>query len=64
MLKLKVLEVAEEVGVEKGVEKGIGLGKYEVAESMIADGDSIEKISRNTKIPIDDLVEHFRLKAK
>ena len=63
MMKLKVLEVAEEIGVEKGIELGVEKGKYEVAESMMADGDSIEKISRNTKIPINDLAEHFQLEA-
>ena len=55
------LEEAQQVwleeGMEKGIEIGIDKGKLETAQLMFADGDSLEKIARNTRIPRETLKE-------
>jgi len=47
------LEEAKEVWFEEGIEKG----KLETVRAMFADGDSLEKISRNTGMVLDTLKE-------
>jgi predicted transposase YdaD len=42
-------------GIETGKLEGIETGKLEDARAMIAEGDSLEKIARVTKIPIKTL---------
>jgi len=34
---------------------------FKVAESMMADEESIEKISKHTDIPVNELIEYFKL---
>ena len=46
-----------EEGIEKGREEGIDKGKLEVAKEMFAEGDSLEKIARVTKLPLKFLEE-------
>ena len=70
------LEEAKEVwfgeGIEEGIEKGIEKGReeerlknaeqlLEMARTMFADGDSLEKIARNTKIPLEILKEKLTI---
>jgi hypothetical protein len=54
-MRIKVLEIAE----DKGIEKGIEIGKIDTAKEMLAEGDSIEKISRVTKITVSILEKHL-----
>jgi len=48
-------EEGMEKGIEKGMEKGMEKGKLEISRAMLAEGDSIEKIARITKIPLEIL---------
>ena len=48
-------EEGELKGIKKGIEKGIEEGKLEDARAMFAEGDSLAKISRVTKIPAKTL---------
>ena len=34
---------------------------FKVAESMMADEESIEKISKHTDIPVNELIDYFKL---
>jgi len=54
-------QVWREEGIEKGIEKGREAKGLEIAREMFADGDSLEKISRNTKIPLNMLKEELRV---
>jgi len=47
------MEEAQQVWLEEGREEG----RLETARSMFADGDSLEKIARNTGMPLDSLKE-------
>ena len=52
----EICKTFEELGwTEKWMEKGIEKGKLETAHAMFAEGDSPEKISRVTKIPLNTL---------
>ena len=62
------LEEAKEVWFGEGIEEGIEKGReeerlknaeqlLEMARTMFADGDSLEKIARNTKLPMETLRE-------
>ena len=51
------LEEAQQVWLEEGIE----IGKLETAQSMFADGDSLEKIVRITRIPLETLSEKLRV---
>ena len=58
------MQTFEELGwaekwVEKGIEKGIEKGKLEDARAMFDEGDSVQKISRVTKIPLNMLEKEF-----
>ena len=58
MWSAEICKTFEELGwAEKWVEKG----KLEDARAMFAEGDSIEKISRITKIPLNTLKEEFSI---
>ena len=46
-----------EEGIEKGREEGIEIGMLKTAKAMFKDGDSLEKIARNTGIPLESLKE-------
>ncbi|MDR1727023.1 MAG: hypothetical protein LBT74_03700 [Acidobacteriota bacterium] len=46
-----------EKGLKEGIKEGIEKGKLEDAQAMYADGLGIERISRITKIPIEQLRE-------
>ena len=56
--KAALQQVLIDVGVvdEAKTQKG-----FEVAESMFTDGESLERISRYTKISVEELVDHFNL---
>ena len=51
------LEEAQQVWFEEGREEGREEERLEIAREMFADGDNLEKIARNTKIPLDTLKE-------
>ncbi|MDR1560052.1 MAG: hypothetical protein LBS84_10225 [Clostridiales bacterium] len=51
MIKLKILELAEEKGIEKGRQET----KLETARALHAEGDSLEKIARTTKLQVEFL---------
>jgi len=51
------LEKGIEKGLEKGIEIGIEKGNLRTARAMLMDGDSLEKIARNTGIPLGTLRE-------
>ena len=51
------LEEAKEVWFEEGREEGREDRGMEIALSMFADGDSLEKIARNTGVPLERLKE-------
>ena len=55
------LEDAKQVWLEEGREEGREEGGVEkglkIARAMFEDGDSLEKIARNTEIPLDSLKE-------
>ena len=59
------LEEAKEVwfeeGREEGREEGIEAKGLEIARAMFAEGDSPEKISRVTKLPLETLKEKLRV---
>ena len=55
------LEDAKQVWLEEGIEIGVDKGKLETAYAMFMDGDSLEKIARNTKWPIETLKEKLRV---
>ena len=46
-----------EKGREEGREEGIEIGMLKAAKAMFNDGDSLEKIARNTGIPLESLKE-------
>ena len=48
-------------GREEGIEIGIDKGKLETARAMFLEGDSLEKISRVTGIPLETLKEKLRV---
>jgi len=50
-----------EAGIEKGREEGREERELEIAREMFADGDNLEKIARNTGIPLDTLKEKLRV---
>jgi hypothetical protein len=50
-------EEGREEGIEEGIEKGREKERFENARAMYAEGDSLEKINRVTKIPIETLKE-------
>ena len=52
----------EQILIESGIAEKVEMKKgFEVAKSMLEYGDSIEKISSVTKIPAEELVNHFGL---
>jgi predicted transposase/invertase (TIGR01784 family) len=51
------MELGREEGIERGIEQGIERGHIEDARAMFAEGDSLDKISRVTRIPVDRLKE-------
>jgi predicted transposase/invertase (TIGR01784 family) len=46
-----------EKGIERGIEKGVERGKIEIAEEMIKEGESIEKIKKYTKLQENKILE-------
>jgi len=58
----KTRSALQEMIIEAGLaeiwknEKG-----FEVADTMYAEGESIEKISKYTKIPVNELIEYFKI---
>jgi hypothetical protein len=66
MLTTRTRQMIEEIGWgeqwrQKYIEKGIEKGKLEDAQAMFAEGDSLEKIARVTKIPPKTLKEKLRI---
>jgi hypothetical protein len=60
MLTAEICKTFEELGwTEKWMESGELKGKLEDACAMFAEGDSIEKIARITKLPLDTLKENL-----
>jgi len=59
------LEEAQQVWLEEGIERGIDKGReeerLEMARAMFAEGDSLEKIARVTKEPVELLSEKLRV---
>ena len=51
----KGMEKGMKKGMKKGMEKGMEKGKLEAARAMFAEGDSLDKIARITKIPLETL---------
>ena len=55
------LEDAKQVWREEAIEEGIEKGKLEDARAMFMEGDSLEKIARITKLPVESLKEKLRV---
>ena len=54
-------EEAREEGIEEGIEKGREERDFEIARTMFAEGDSLEKIARVTGKPLELLKEKLRV---
>ena len=60
--KTTLQQVLVDTGVVDLAKKQAEMKKgFEVAESMLTDGESLEKISKHTKIPVEELIKHFKL---
>ena len=64
MLTAELCETLEKIGLgerwrKEGIEKGIERGKLEDAQALLAEGDSLEKIARVTRLPLEMLKEKF-----
>ena len=57
--KKSLVQVLKDTGAAEIIENDI---KYEIAELMFSNGETIEKISKYTSIPVNELVEHFNTK--
>jgi len=49
------IDVAKEVWFEEGIEKGIEKGKLEAAVGFLEMGDSVEKIAKALKVPVEQI---------
>ena len=54
-------QVWREEGIEEGIEKGREERDFEIARTMFAEGDSLEKIARVTEQPLELLKEKLRV---
>jgi predicted transposase/invertase (TIGR01784 family) len=54
------IEIGEKRGIEKGEKSGVEKGKLEAARAMFAEGDSIDRIARITKIPLNRLKQELQ----
>ena len=55
------IEKGRKEGMDKGRKEGIDKGKLETARAMFAEGDSLEKIVRVTKLPLELLKEQLHV---
>jgi predicted transposase/invertase (TIGR01784 family) len=53
--RIELFEKGREKGVEEGIEKGIEKSKFDVAQNLLKMGDSVEKVAKATKLPIEEI---------
>jgi predicted transposase/invertase (TIGR01784 family) len=55
------IEMGREEAQQAWFEEGLEKGKLETARAMFADGDSLEKIARNTGMSLESLKEKLHV---